>query len=366
MTTIDTPRQKLSRETPQRITTHPISSLRYDLIMALLATVFTFGVFTDGFAHNHGAIDETFFTPWHIGMYGSYFSIALLLAMTIYRNVAHGYAFSVALPRGYTLSLIGVLLFTLAGTLDIVWHNFFGFEEDLEALLSPTHLVLASGGTLFISGPFRAMWSRPRESLARGWRGHLPIVLSLFTLYALTSFMTQFANPFFGPDFLTGRPEFAAEYYAQRYFHDATGVSYILIPTALMMGYILLAIRRWHTLPFGSLTLILTGSAFLSFTLRINNVVLRHWPILLAAFIGGLIADVLLRWLKPSESLTRFRIFAAVLPHLFFSAYFIALLLTDGLWWRVHLWAGLPFLAGAVGLGISLLLAPPSIPENDT
>ena len=37
----------------------------------------------------------------------------------------------------------------------MIWHEIFGVETGVEALLSPTHLMLALGGSLMVSGPFR-------------------------------------------------------------------------------------------------------------------------------------------------------------------------------------------------------------------
>lgn len=51
----------------------------------------------------------------------------------------------------------------------MLWHSRFGIEAGIEALLSPTHLVLALGGMLMVSGPLRAagfrLTDRPLPSL---------------------------------------------------------------------------------------------------------------------------------------------------------------------------------------------------------
>jgi len=58
------------------------------------------------------------------------------------RNHASGRPWSRALPAGYGLSLLGVLIFAAGGIGDMIWHVLFGIEADVEALLSPTHLLL--------------------------------------------------------------------------------------------------------------------------------------------------------------------------------------------------------------------------------
>jgi hypothetical protein len=44
--------------------------------------------------------------------------------------------------------------------------------------------------------------------------------------------------------------------------------------------------------------------------------------------------------------------------------YFLAMGLTAGIVWRVHMWLGASFLSGVAGLGLSFLLAPPAVPAE--
>jgi uncharacterized membrane protein YagU involved in acid resistance len=76
------------------------------------------------------------------------------------------------------------------------------------------------------------------------------------------------------------------------------------------------------------------------------------------------LADVLLAMLKPSvERVRELRLFAAVTPFSFFLLYMVALIVTSGVWWQIHMWLGAPCLAGVVGLGLSYLIAPPHSPD---
>jgi hypothetical protein len=133
--------------------------------------------------------------------------------------------------------------------------------------------------------------------------------------------------------------------------------------SGITMSFVLLAIRRW-TLPPGSLTLLITANAVLMWlmTIRYSG---ERWPVLLAAVLGGIVGDFLAALLKPT--LTRIgslRVFAFAMPFSLSLLYFLALVLTAGVWWRIHLWLGASFLAGIVGLGLSLLLAPPSLADK--
>ena len=40
------------------------SGAAFDWAATMLAGVFTGGLFLDGWAHTHGRVDDTFFTPW--------------------------------------------------------------------------------------------------------------------------------------------------------------------------------------------------------------------------------------------------------------------------------------------------------------
>ena len=48
------------------------------------------------------------------------------------------------------------------------WHTILGVETGLDALLSPTHLLLFIGMAAILTTPVRAAWLDPRPR--RGWR----------------------------------------------------------------------------------------------------------------------------------------------------------------------------------------------------
>ncbi|MGH8526270.1 MAG: hypothetical protein ACREXY_19315, partial [Gammaproteobacteria bacterium] len=160
-----------------------------------LCTWLVLGLYIDGWAHRHFKI-ETVFTPWHLILYSGFLAVATYLLFIWYRNHVQGYPWRRAMPPGYELSLLGLLIFVLSGLGDLIWHELFGFEHDLEALLSPTHLVLALGGTLMIAGPFRSAWQRPDTPSAPSLATQWPMLLSLTLLLSILTFFTQFAHPF--------------------------------------------------------------------------------------------------------------------------------------------------------------------------
>jgi hypothetical protein len=174
---------------------NPPGSLRFDWVAAGLSAWLVGGLYLDGWAHNHGRVDEVFFTPWHAVLYTGGLVMIVFLALNQSRNMSRGQSWRNALPKGYLLSLIGAGLFLLGGLLDFVWHTLFGVEVDLETLLSPTHLFLATSGVLVISGPLRSAWIRLQPEKARGWKVLGPLIISATLVLSVITFFTQFAHP---------------------------------------------------------------------------------------------------------------------------------------------------------------------------
>src|SRR5579884_1464970 len=192
------------RQVAARDSSMPIGGIGFDRLMAGLALLFISGLYLDGWAHNHGLVDSTFFTPWHAILYSAYALNAIVLTSVLFINHARGRAWFAALPGGYELSLVGVPLFLLAGAGDMVWHILFGFEVGIDPLLSPTHLLLALGGILIISGPLRSCWQRTTRE--QGWSMLWPAILSLTAILAIFTFFTSFAHPVVDTNLITDPP----------------------------------------------------------------------------------------------------------------------------------------------------------------
>ena len=90
-------------------------------------------------------------------------------------------------------------------------------------------------------------------------------------------------------------------------------------------------------------------------------------PLVVAAALGGLFADILMVRLRPSaQRHNALRVFAFVVPPIYFLLILgaIVLIRQQGLWWEIHTWLGVPFIAGTIGLGLSFLLVPPPVPTE--
>ncbi len=327
------------------ITKSPSGGIGFDWAFLVPCTWLMVGVSLDGWAHNHIPSLETFFTPWHGVLYSGYLAIAVFLLVALTRNRRRGFSWLQTLPAGYGLSLFGAGLFAIAGVLDLLWHTLFGIEKNVEALLSPTHLLLALGAILMISGPLRAAWQRSPASSALSSRDLFPMLFSLAYILAIFAFFTQFANPI-------------ANSYADQHTIEALedlGIASILLQTALFMGGILFAMRRGR-LPLGASTLIYTISSIVSSLMAKSTQVLA---VAVLACVTGVFIDLLNKGLKPSsDQPVRLRLFAFVTPMVNNGMYFLGLAAVKGIAWSVHLWAGSIVMSGVVGLLLSFVALP--------
>ena len=340
------------------ISGQPADSLRFDRWMVLLSCVMIFGLFIDGWAHNHGQVDDTFFTPWHALLYSAYAVAALSLIVFHFINVNKGYHWRRALPAGYMPALAGGIAFAVGGFLDMLWHESFGIERGIDALLSPTHLLLAAAGLLIITGPIRAFWQR---DTAHDWRSLLPLIISFATVAAVLTFFTAFAAITGRAHILTGAPP------VNRYidYVQANGLLALATHSNILLGVALLMTRRWR-LPFGAITLIFVINAAGMTWIHVRDN--AEFLLVANAAVAGLVGDFLLhRTVYTGKNGVRFFCFA--LPFLFSLGALLCLHILGetawgrgGLWWEVHMIFGAPVLAGIVGYGLSLLLHPPAVP----
>ena len=307
-------------------------------------------------AHNHGFVDETFLTPFHFLMYSGVAANGLFYVIMQYRNVGRGHSLMKALPKEYLLSFAGVLIFGVGGVFDLFWHEIFGFEAGVDALVSPSHLVLLVGGMLFISGPLRSFLSQGRSE--GSWSELFPPIASALQLFTIGTLFTLYTNVWTQLDRYVV-PEVILD--SQRPLHAYT-VAGVLIPAALMTGT-LLFLRQRMVLPFGTVTLMLLVNALIMFYIRLQWTS-PHAVVLLAPVIAGLLGDWLLSRPPIGSPIIALRQFAFVVPFVCMISLFVILQLNAGsIWWTEHMWVGVSFMAGAVGLGMSALLTTRELPQ---
>src|SRR5262245_33483973 len=109
-----------------------------DAVAVLLGAWLIGALYSDGWAHLNVPNLETFFTPWHLALYSGFVAIAVWTGWLARRHGRPGWR----LPLGYGLGAAGVLVFAVGGVADLAWHQVFGIEAGVDALVSPSHLVL--------------------------------------------------------------------------------------------------------------------------------------------------------------------------------------------------------------------------------
>jgi hypothetical protein len=322
---------------------------RDDAIFAALAAATTLGLFVDGWAHIELDSTESFFTPWHALFYAAAGATVGWLASRIVVNARSGRSGFDAIPDGYGLSALGAALFPLAGIADLAWHTAFGIEEDIAALLSPTHLLLFSAGLLLFTGPVRSVWRRSASDGA----GVVPGVIVLTLAATTVGFFLQFLSPFVDAEAFAVSARGEAGH-AGTTDQVVIGLASILVTTVILIVPLLTLLRHGRP-PFGAVTFLVSAVAVLPSAAH----GFEHGAVgLVAAPVAGLATDLLVRARPTPIGARDYRLVGAVFPFALWSAFFVVLAAGGELGWAPELWGGAIFLASLTGLMLSLLGGP--------
>jgi hypothetical protein len=320
-----------------------LTTVKEDLVTSLLSLWLVAGVLVDGWAHVTRGGVESFFTPWHALFYSGFLAVAL---WTLYLSRRAGP------PVGYRLGFGGVVVFAAGGVGDLLWHQFLGIETSIDALVSPTHLLLLLGAVLIISSPIRAGWHRPipRQS---PWSWMAPVIIATALVGVLAQFFFLYASGW-------GGVAFVSEWNPGDNFGVALGMLSLVVSSVIITTLGLLLLRRWDP-PFWTFTLVV-GAIGLAMAVvhgfeQPGNV--------LAAIAGGLVIDWLNRQLRPGPGRpTSTRAFGFLVPVALWSVEVLFLALIGNLRWPIVLWLGAILMMGLWGLGLSVLAAPPPLPGS--
>lgn len=323
-----------------------IEGRRFDWLMMVLGFWYMFGLFIDGWAHNHGRVDDSFFTPWHAIFYSGFLVTAAAIAYASWHNYRLDGRWRTAIPAGYELAAVGSIIFAASGVGDLIWHELFGIEEGIEPLLSPTHLSLAIGMSLVISGPFRAAWYHSTQKQIA-----TPTLLSFIFTWSVITFLMMFNHPL-------NVVAASRSYYGINRLQTSQmiGITAILLHTFLFIGPLLLIIRRWELRP-GTISLMLTLNALLMAMIG------DEYRFVIVMLLMGSLVDLLQIILRPRTAAWRFHLFAFLAPVIIYTGYFLTIIYMDSTWWTVHAWVGTIAMAGIAGWLVSYLVYPPAVPH---
>jgi hypothetical protein len=197
-----------------------------DRVFTVVAGWLMTGVFLDAWAHISG-LPDSFWTPWHGVLYSGLTACGVFLFVARYAQRA---GTRPVLARGYDMSLIGFGVAALGGVADAIWHTVFGVEFNVEAAVSPSHLIVAGGILLLVTGPMRAAWDRR----AFGFTA------ALSTLYGISilAVIVDYANPFtraFGATPLLSRED---------QLDQSLALFSFILYAAIVIGFLLINLRR--------------------------------------------------------------------------------------------------------------------------
>jgi hypothetical protein len=185
-----------------------------------------------------------------------------------------------------------------------------------------------------------------------GGPGTVTAIISATLLLSMFTFFDQFDQPLVNP-WAAGK---GSTLLPIRYI-EQLGVLGIMVQTALLTGVVLYLLRRF-ILPFGSLTLLAGLNGALLSSLE------QNFGLIPVAVGGGLLADLVVLWLRPGPGrIPALRAAAFLAPAAVCALYLLVLAATRGITWPVHLWLGSIFVSGAIGALLSYLAVPPSAPD---
>ena len=297
------------------------------------------GLLVDAYFHSTDPSLESFWTPWHALFYSGFTATALwLVSLTLRRGRPDGNLLQWA-PAGYAPALVGIGIFAVGGVGDAIWHSLLGVETSLDALLSPTHLLLFVGLVLIVSAPLRAALSdritssgesiggdRATSDPAPDLRSFAPVLASLTITTTVVAFFFQYVWA-------------VTETWMMRIPYDPNQGNSELVAALAVVGVImttlitftpLLVTSRYWKLPLGSATILVTAvNVFIALGFEEDLTALP------AAVVGGIAYDILV------EARVGRRYLAAVPPAVMWTLFYGIIGQTDhGLGLAPEIWGG--------------------------
>ena len=335
--------------TKTRSTGRPLT--RQEEILGMVFGLWTIiGLFLDGWAHSHQK-PESFFSPWHGVLYSGFAAAGLWAGLIAWRRRQPQRSVLETMPPGHLLSMVGFALFGAGAVGDLIWHEIFGIEANVEALLSPTHLLLLVGGSIALSAPLRRMLNSDSVEVTR--KDFLPALLSLTLLTAVGAFFLGYLSPFSTSavqytnatththDLSRITPAIAAE------LRENWALGSFFVTTLVLVFPALLVRRRWKT-PRGTFVFLYTFLLLLQTGLG----EFKQWPLIAIGLVVGAVVDTAIERERQAWLL------GALIPFFAWSTYFLMFELQTGVGWSPELWAGVTFMSALVG-GLMGSLATP-------
>jgi hypothetical protein len=307
-------------------------------------------LFSDGWAHHNVPELEGFFTPWHGALYAG---LAVSAAWMVWLGRSGGLRWYRDLPVGYGWGVVGLGVFTAGGLADMAWHVAFGVEAGIDALLSPTHLVLLTGGMLILTSALRSRWavSDTSSAVSQAALSLATALVAFFLLYVSEFTATSPTVPF--ERLPEGHPR-----HTEAELPATHGLAAFLITTAVFVAPLLLVWRRGRS-PQGVVVAVVATVSLLSAVV----IDFERTAVLgaVGAVIGAVGAELMVgrldrrQWARP---LLREPVLAATVTAAVWSGHLASLAMSTGLAWPPELWSGVVVLSVMAASALAGLSRP--------
>lgn len=322
------------------------STRREDAVLLACASVLLVGLFLDGWAHS-SFVDELegFVTPWHAIVFAGFVLTSGWILWMVQRRRVAGRPLRAAVPIGYLPAVVAVVAFFVGFNADAVWHTVFGLEADVDALLSPSHLLMAAALVTMVSTPWRV------QPPARGsWRADGTRIASLLATTLVVAFFLLYL---WVTSFTLGSAEF------ERFIAgtEAPFMSEVAQITVLAGGFVLSAIVLAPLLllarspvPRGAATLLVVVPAL---GLEAVRELPNAWS--LVAFVAAAVAaEVVLATV--ADQRRRVLLLGGVVPGVLWATHWIVFAAVHGTGWEAEIYSGQVISAVFAGLALAWVM----------
>lgn len=291
------------------------------------------------------SLSNDFVSGWHLVLYGGVASVGLFIGVGAIRRGV-GYVGSVS------TGVIGFLILSVGGLADTAWHEVFGAEVAVEALVSPPHLLVFAGLCFLLTAPVVVVWKRPVRRL--GLVGSIAVLVPVVSTVLVASLFTGFLSP------LSGGLSLQAGYVEPLIgesiedYDTVRGLGIAVWTSALVVAAFSVVLVRFRLLPgmtFVGFVLLGVPPLFVSDPASI-------YPLTVGFAVAGLAAELGVAWLgRPVLGRAGASVVGAAIGASLWAGTFAALGLAHRLAWDEALWAGTITLAGLVGAAVAALVS---------
>lgn len=297
-------------------------------------------------------LEGDFLSSWHLVLYGGVTAVGVWLGVGAIR---HGTRFLAS--AGWTTA--GFALLASGGVVDALWHAQFGTEANVEALVSPPHLMVFAGLGLLLTSPIVVLWRRPARRL--GVVASLVALSSIVTFLLVTSLFTGFLSPLAsGMSLSQGYVEPMVGESPVDY-DQVRGLGVAVWTSAVLVAAFTVLLVRFRPAPgITGVGVLLCGAPVLALS---DPQIVR--PLVIGYAMAGLVTEVLVALLgRPTLGRRGAALNGAAMSAMLWAATF-ALLGNEGrLLWSEAMWGGTILLTAMVGATVGALVALPA-PTGD-